>query len=359
MFTLKTGSLFRFALAALTALLALGGCVSGPQNLTGPLGRGPGWVYAPGDMYPEDTYISAVGYGLDREAAEKNALGALVAVFGQSVEGEVLTSYRYAEVVTGELQESWENSAIDSAVKTSFAMETLVGAEIKDRWFDGRDTHYAVAVMDKNKSALLYRSLMSANEDAIRRLTDIPGEDRYSLDAYIRWELAGDLADANGVFLNVLSVLNPPAAALAREGFRPGDEFRLNAREVAKNIPIGLTLSQDPDGRLGAAFSSVIANAGFSTGDGSRYMLEAAVSITDADLPQNPNVFVRYLVEAQFRDLAGGQTLFPFSINGREGHATRSEAVNRALRVAAERIRDEFGRAFADYLAQISPRLGR
>jgi uncharacterized protein YxjI len=310
-------------------------------------------------VYPETSYVSAVGYGLDRESAEKNALGALTAVFGQSVKGEVLTSYRYAEVLTGELREVWENSEIDNAVKTSFAMETLVGAEIKDRWFDGRDTHYAVAVMDKNKSGVLYRSLMAANEDTIRRLTDIPERDRYSLDAYVRWGLAGDLADANEVFLNVLSVLNPPAAALSREGFRSGDDFRLNAREAAKNIPVNLRLSQDPDGRLGAAFSSAIAAAGFSTGGNSRYMLEVSVSISDADLPQNPHVFVRYVVDAQFRDLAEGQTLFPFSINGREGHITRPEAVNRALRAAAERIKEEFGQAFADYLARISPRLDR
>jgi hypothetical protein len=344
---------------ALAALGFLGGCASGPQNRTEPLGKGPGWVYAPGDVYPEASYVSAVGYGLDRESAEKNALGALVAVFGQSVKGEVLTSYRYAEVMAGELQAAWENSEIDSAVKTSFAMETLVGAEIKDRWFDGKDTHYAVAVMDKNKSGLLYRGLIAANEEAIRRLTDISERDRYSLDAYVRWGLAGDLADANEVFLNVLSVLNPPAAALSREGFRPGDDFRLSAREVAQNIPIGLTLDQDPDGRLGTAFRSVITAAGFGTGGGSRYMLEVSVSLTDADLPQNPNIFIRYGIDAQFQDLTEGQTLFPFSINGREGHMTRSEAVNRALRVASERIKEEFGRTFAAYLAQISPRLDR
>jgi hypothetical protein len=312
-------------------------------------------VYNPGAAYPESRFVSAVGYGLNRESADKDALGALVSVFGQSVEGEIRTSYRYSEALAGGLLDNRENSEINSAVKTSFAMDTLVGAEIKDRWFDGRDTHYAIAVMDRSQGALLYRNLIAANEGIIQKLVDLPPEDRYSFDAYARYELAGAVADADAVFLNVLSVLNPAAAALAREGLRPGEDYRLAAREIAGNIPVALRVNQDPNGRIGAAFSSVISGAGFRTGEGSRYTLEVSVSFTDVDLPQNPNKFVRYVIDARLS--AGGQVLFPYNINGREGHTTQAEALNRAVRAAEEKIREGFGAAFNAYLGGLSPKL--
>jgi hypothetical protein len=297
-----------------------------------------------------------VGYGLDREAAEKNALGALVSIFGQSVQGEVLTRYQYSEAIIGTGQEARESSDIDSAVRTSFAMNTLIGAEIKDRWFDERDTHYAIAVMDRNQAGRLYRGLIQTNDETILKLTDIPGGDINSLDAYTRYIQAGDIADASAVFRNVLLVLSPGMAPLLREDLSAGDDFRLAAREIAQNIPIGLELDQDPEGRIGAAFNEAIAGAGFRTGGGSRYTLEVAVSLADVDLPQNSNVFIRYGIDARLRDRAAGQVLFSYTASGREGHATRSEAVNRALRIAEGKIREEFSAAFNAYLARLSPK---
>jgi hypothetical protein len=332
-------------------LFFAGACAGAPRAETG-TGRGPDWVYNTTAVYPEDRFVSAVGYGLDRESAEKNALGALVAVFGQAVEGETNAAYRYSRAVSEGFIDMGEESEIESAVKTSFAMDTLVGAEIADRWVDNRETHYAVALMERMRGGILYRGLIDSNEEIIRNLTALSGEELNTLDACARYNLAATVADANAVFINVLSVLNPASALALRDESRPGEYYRLRAREIAKNIPVAVQVDRDPAGRIGAAFARVLSDAGFRTGSvPSRYVLEVSLSLPEVDLPQNPNKFVRYIVDAGLRDTATGQILFPYNINGREGHTTLSEAENRAIRAAEREILASYAEALGSWLA--------
>jgi hypothetical protein len=234
-------------------------------------------------------------------------------------------------------------------------MQTLIGAEIKDRWFDGKDTHYAIAAMDRLKSGLLYSDLIESNLQVIDHLLDIPLNERYSIDAYARYDLAGIIANANSAFVNVLSVLNPAAAAAMGDEIRREESYRLETLNIAQNIPITVRVQNDRDGRIGNAFSSILSDRGFKTGGNEpRYLLNAAVTLSRVELPQNPNIFVRYIIEAELRDTAHDTILFPYSVSGREGHTSLSEAENRALRIAEENIRESFGAALDTYLSKLS-----
>jgi hypothetical protein len=340
----------------LGALFFVTACASAPQVLSKDTDRGPDWVYNTAAVYPEDRFVSAVGYGPDRESAEKNALGALVAVFGQNVEVETTAAYRYSQAVSEGIIDMGEETEIDSAVKTSFAMNTLVGAEIADRWADNKDAHYAVAVMERMRGGLLYGGLIDSNKEIIRNLTALSGEDLNTLDACARYYLAATVADANALFVNVLSVLNPASAIAARDESRPGEYYRIQARDIARNIPIAVQVDQDRAGRIGAAFGRVLTDMGFRLGSApSRYVLEAALSLPEVELPQNSNKFVRYIVDAGLRDTAAGQILFPYSINGREGHTTLSEAENRAIRAAEREILASYPEALGSWLARGLP----
>jgi hypothetical protein len=306
-------------------------------------------------VYDEGRYISALGFGGDRAQAEKNALGSLTAVFGQTIKGETRASYRYSEAVDEGIFNAEENREIENAVKTSFAMDTLIGAEIRDYWFDGVDTHYAVAVMEKLKCGIRYNDLVESNERVIRNLTDFPPERRDTLEAYARYGLAATIADANVVFVNVLSVLNPASAAAFRTTLRRGEDYRIIQGEIARNIPIDVAVDQDRSDRLRAAFAVAFSLAGFGTGSGnSPYRMEVSLSLSPLDLPGNSNVFVRYIVSGKLIEMRTGNEVFPFTISGREGHLSTGEAENRALRVIEQKIRDDFGAEFAAYLESLS-----
>ena len=114
-------------------------------------------------------------------------------------------------------------------------------------------------------------------------------------------------------------------------------------------------MANDKDGRIRGAFAAALSGEGFRTGGGeARYVLDAALSIREVELPENPNKFVRYMIDANLRDTVSGVVLIPYSIEGREGHTSLSEAEVRAYRVAEEKIRKSYGEALRGYLSRLT-----
>lgn len=331
-------------------------CATAPTSAGKKASEEPAWFSNPSAVYPDNQYVSAVGYGKDREDAGKNALGALVSVFGQSVKGSTTVSSRYSQAVkNGILTDSSEDSAIDRSVDTSYDFDTLIGAEVKDVWYNQRDnTTYAVAVLDKLKALQVYSDLIDKNEKTITRLIAVPEAELYTFDAYARYDLAATIADSNETFLNLLSVISPATASMKRTEASTGDKFRLECVKIAQEIPVDVVVSGDSEGRIQSAFSSVFTEVGFKTGDtGSRYQLDVTVSLSDVKLPKNQNKFTRYVVDAKLTDTTTSMVIFPYSVNGREGHATQEEANNRAIRTAEKKIEDDYKDQFEDFLSQL------
>lgn len=344
-------------IALVLALAALTGCASSPATGTGKIDKNdppkPAWVDNPREVYSDARYVAAVGYGPDRESAEKSALGALVAVFGQNVSGETVVTSQYTEAVREGRVLVTEDSAVQQAVTSSWEQDTIVGAEIKDTWFDGNRTTYAVAVMDKSRAMVLYAELIEANESSIQSLTAIPAAERNTLDAYARFDLAATIAEANAGFVNVLSVVSPGAAAARRSGLTMVEDMRLECRKIAEKIPITVQVENDREDRIRSAFSSVISGAGFKIAEsGSRYALQAVLRLSETELPKNPNKFARYQVESRLTDAQNATSVLPWTISGREGHATLPEAEHRAVRAAEKKIQTEFGAVFSDFLSR-------
>lgn len=344
-------------IALVLALAALTGCASSPATGTGKIDKNdppkPAWVDNPREVYSDARYVAAVGYGPDRESAEKSALGALVAVFGQNVSGETVVTSQYTEAVREGRVLVTEDSTVQQAVTSSWEQDTIVGAEIKDTWFDGNRTTYAVAVMDKSRAMVLYAELIEANESSIQSLTAIPAAERNTLDAYARFDLAATIAEANAGFVNVLSVVSPGAAAARRSGLTMVEDMRLECRKIAEKIPITVQVENDREDRIRSAFSSVISGAGFKIAEsGSRYTLQAVLRLSETELPKNPNKFARYQVESRLTDAQNATSVLPWTISGREGHATLPEAEHRAVRAAEKKIQTEFGAVFSDFLSR-------
>ncbi len=341
----------------LFALLLIASCASGPSSEGGgktASGAEPAWVKNPRTAFPENQYVSAVGFAENRENAEKNALQALIQIFGQSITGDTTVSSRYSQALKGGMIESSEDSAIDRSITTSVEMGTVVGAEIKDVWTEGPRSVYAVAVMEKMKAMMIYSDLIDKNNAAITRLTDIPLAERSTLDAYARYDMAVEIADTNAKFLNLLSVINPAMASSKRASVLSSDQFKIEKLRIAQTIPIAVTVDGDPSGRVKAAFTAAITAAGFKTGgNDSRYQLTAQYSVSEAALPNQTNKFARYAVDARLRDGLTNTELLPYSITGREGHLNYSEAEQRALRIAEQKIREDFGMKFSAFLSNM------
>jgi hypothetical protein len=352
-----------FVLAA-----ALSACVSGPAVSTGaPANQGsavrgnvpaePDWVRSAETAYDRAIYVAAVGYGPDRAVAEKNALTNLTALFGQSIQGDQIVSTRYSEAIRNGAVASWtEDSSMTNAIKTSVELESLVGAEIKDYWFDGRSTHYASAVMERQKTARLYADMIRSNDQIIAGLVSMTEREKNSLDGYSRYTLAGTIADANRVFANVLAVVGSAGTEIDPGSVKNGEDYRLEAAKIAGNIPIAVRVRNDKSSRIQGAFAAVLNRAGFRSGGGNtRYVLNVDASFSPVEMANQNNKFVRYIIDANLTDTGTGNILLPYNINGREGHLNLPEAENRAVAAAEKKINENYGTVLSDYLSSLLP----
>jgi hypothetical protein len=328
---------------------------SGPAQPAVTTGRNkPAWVDSVDSVYGKARYVAAVGYAAGRDMAEKNALANLAAFFGQSIQADQTIVNTYQEAVRNGVTAGWtDNVAMQNTIKTSASMDSLVGAEIKEVWLDSRNnTYYAAAVMEKAKAAQMYTEMILANQNMINNLVPIAPAGKNSLEGFSRYQFAATIADINTSYGNLLRLIDAPIPP----GLVKGDEYRLEAQNIVKAIPVAVTVTNDKSGRIQGAFAKSLAELGFrSGGNNPRYVLRVDITVSPVDLPNNPNKFARMEMSANLTDTAGGAVLLPYNYNNREGHTSLSEAENRLYMVAERKINEEYAKLLYNYLSQLLP----
>jgi len=314
----------------------------------------PAWVNSVDSVYNRNQYVAAVGYASSREMAEKNALSNLVAIFGQSIYADRTITETYQEVVKNGKTTGYTDSLdMQDQIRTSASMDTLVGAEIKEVWYDSKSVYYAVAVLEKAKTAQLYNDMIRANQNMIKNLITMDQAEKNSMEGYSRYQFAAVVADINISYVNLLRVIG---AALPGDVKR-GDDYRLEALDIARAIPIRLKVQNDKADRIEGAFAEAIAGLGFrSGGTNSPYLLDVNITTSPVELATQTNKFTRIELKANLMDSSSGTVLFPFNFNDRQGHVTQSEADNRAYASAARKINEDYAKAFSSYISALIPR---
>jgi hypothetical protein len=316
----------------------------------------PAWTRDPYNAYEKAQFAAAVGIGDTRQMAEKNALGNLVATFGQSIMVDEKISLSYQEAVKSGATANWsENTSIDSTIKTGAGLDSLVGAEIGEVWYDGKKDYYAVAILEKPKAIQTYSNMIRSNQAMINELLNMPAAGKNTLDGYARYQFAATVADINISYGNLLSVIGAPSYA---QGLKRGDDYRLEAKNIANAIPIGITVKNDRAGRVQGAFAKILADAGFrSGGTNTRYRLDASLSLTEDVRPGQPNIFVRYVLDASLVDTeARGTVLVPYNVSDRAGHNSLQAAEDRAYLEVERKIDKDFRELLSNYLSQLLPK---
>jgi len=354
MFRGKLLSVLKAGLFGLWLGLVFSSCAGAPETVA--MAPRPEWVsLGPHERYGSQAYLTAVGRGNSRNAAEMAALGQLVSIFGQRIEVDQRVTESYREAMRSGATATWTHyTAVDTDIVIVAGMDTLIGAEIGDFWADGRGNNYALAVMNRDRATQIYSEMIRANQEIIHNLTNMSLAERNTFDGFSRYQLAAVIADMSISYGEVLSVIGAPQYA---RGLRRGDDFRRGAQEIAREIPISIYVNNDRAGRLHSAFAGAFSDMGFRTGgSNSRYVLDVNVVVQPTDHPGAQVVFSRMELSANLIDVSTGSVLLPFSFQLREGHVTQSEAENRVFIVAERRIDAEYRDLLSDYLSQLIPR---
>jgi len=332
-------------------VLAFSACANSPP--AGPQRQAPEWVRDPYIRFNRQTYVAAVGMGSSRELAERSAMGNLVAIFGQRIELDERITSHYQEAVRSGAAASWsQDITVETVISRAAEMDTLVGAEIGETWRNAIGDYYAAAVLNRARAVQFYSELVRANQTLINNLVNIPAAERNTLEGFARFQLAATIADVTAPYANLLSFLGAPV-----HGFPLGGNLRLEAVNITRAIPIGITVQNDMAGRIHGAFARAFSELGFrSGGRDSRYMLDVNIIASPVIITGSPFYWTRIEVSANLRDTATGTVLLPFHFNLREGHTSQAEADNRAYAAAERRINEQYTGLLSAYLSQLMPR---
>ena len=317
-------------------------------------GSQPNWVKDPYTKYDKQGNVAAIGSGTARQTAEKSAFGALVAIFGQEIQVDEKVHVVYEEAVKTGVAAKWsENTRSDNTITTSAGMDTLVGAEIGEVWHDTKNnTYYAVAVLNKAKAATVYRDMINSNQAMINNLTNMSAAEKNTLEGYSRYQFAATVADINGTYANLLAFIGAPF-----QGLKKGDDYRLEAVNITKAIPVALNVQNDKSNRIQGAFAAALTKHGFRTGGtNSRYALNVNVVSSPVTIANNANKWARIEVTANLTDTSTNTVLVPYNFSNREGHTSQEEANNRAIIAAERKINAEYANMLDDFLSQLLPK---
>jgi hypothetical protein len=364
--------LLKYKIAAALAycgVLLFSACLATPSSGNhSPGGQSmPEWVKNPYSKYDNQRYVAATGSGRNDKEAKNDALSNLVKHFGQSVQVDQRLSTRYSEAVRNGVTASWtESTALQENIST-YAANTLISAEVPETVQADKNTWYAVAVMDKAKTGVIYSDLINTNQAMIGNLINMNQKDKASIEGFSRYYLAAVTADINMSFGNVLKVTGSPVPA----GLKNGDEYWLEAANIAKSIPVMVAVEKRADvdraGSIRNAFSRALSEIGFITAaDSALYTLEVNLTLTEVNYPDRQSEFIskeidakfaRYEVSANLTDSKIKIGLLPvYSISGDLSHSTLQEAENRALSAAERKINEQY----KDWLSgQLTQRLSR
>jgi hypothetical protein len=194
--------------------------------------------------------------------------------------------------------------------------------------------------------------MINANKNMINNLCTMNQTEKNSLEGFSRYQFAATVADINVTYGNLLQVIGAPLP----EGLIKGDNYRLEARNITKAIPVGITVKNDKAGRIQGAFAKSLSDLGFgSGGNNSRYKLDVNVVTSPVEYPGNSLKYTRMELSADLTDTSQKAVLLPYNFNNREGHLVQSEAENLTYSRAEKKINDEYAKLLSDYLMQLLP----
>ncbi len=316
-------------------------------------GTQPRWVNDPYAVYARDRYIAAVGSAGNRDEAQKKALAALVAIFGQSVRSDFTAVTMYTEAVHRGIVSVSENNRVRDEVSTAASMENLIGAEIGNVWDNGRGTVYAVAYMEKAKTISIYSDLIILNNRNIEFLTAMNDTEKNTLDGYARYKLAALVSTINSNYSTLISLAGGSTGAL---NIRSANYFNLEAANIIKNITVAVNVNNDVSNRIRDAFASALTAEGLRTrGNNPLYTLEVRLDMSEVTFPNNSYIYCGFTVSANLVEKTTGAVLFPFNFTDREGHTTYANAEARAVSMMERTIAEKYPVALREYLASLLP----
>ena len=309
-------------------------------------------ILNPSSAYPDSEYVSAVGLGNSRQAAERDATAAITREIKQRVQAEITAQ---ESLVNDGLGWSQNNSLLSTVDTTSdIEISGITIQEVYSVKHSGGEDWYALALINRQQTGSYYKTKAQNNIDVINaKIIEAYKNPNTFTSAEILHQ-AVVLAEETDMYLDILNVVNSKMRSIIVPDYKNAQAVAELERQMRANVTVFIDVDGDVNGRIQAAFKSVLKKYSVTTSldkDTAAYVLEVSVSFTPFEMTADvANKYARYTLDAAMVEQSTGNTVFTYAENGREAHLTESEAVQRAIRTTEQAINQKFSAQFGAFV---------
>jgi hypothetical protein len=315
-------------------------------------GKRPGWVDGRATKYPAEGYLTGVGFGDTRKAAEDSAYAATSRIFQAEISSRTKEWEKYAQTeIKGKVQTTRD---IEISQLTSVATEkVLEDIAIAEVWLDEPEKLiYALAVMDRAHAAAVLRERITEMDRDVLDLQNKAANSPDKLEAVRTLRRAMRISLNRDVYNTDLRIVNP-----AGKGIDPPVSL-ISIKEkihdlVTNHIRMGVEVRGPHHERIRSAILEGLTKEGFSleqSGGQSTIdvLVKGNVSFEKADLPEWK--FVRWAFSVNLVNNKNGKIFGSLTKHGKEAHLNFSEAEQRAVRALQKEIVNELSALMVSFI---------
>jgi len=312
----------------------------------------PDWIEGKSRKYSSEQYLTGVGYGDDRKAAEDSALAAIARIFQAEIHSKTSELEKYTQTDVKGKTHSSRDIQIDqiTSVATNKALEDITIAEVWDDESENRT--YALAVMDRRHAMVSIREKITAidSDIAVMQQKSVTVSDKIERARTIR-AILKSLLDRE-VYNTDLRIINPSGTGIEPPMTLFAVKQQLQAI-LSNEIHIGVQLEGPHNKDVRSSIIEGLTKEGFSVeeqGDIENLdiLVRGVVSFENADLPQWK--FVRWDITIDLVNQTNGKGFGSFTRHGREGHLNFREAEDKAVKALQKDIVNELSQQLVSFI---------
>ncbi len=311
----------------------------------------PDWVDGASMRFPKDLYLTAVGFGDNRESAENNAYAAMGRIFRTEIQSVTHEAERFSQREgNGKIAQTDRTVNLQNQTAVSTRV-TLEHVQLLAHWVDPvSKVHFALAAIEREKAARsLRRKILESNSEreSWTQRSKAAKTPLLGIRALYRAVNASRKVDE---YQSHLFVIDPENAGLEESS---GKTSILNSELktlLHQHFQVELVLTGAHSEEVKMAILEGLNRAGLTSGPNAKLMINGVVRFEKTG-PKSPTWhFVRWNARIILVDKESEQIFGTIRRTGREGQLTPEAAEEKALTVLLKEVEGKIGDLLYQYI---------
>lgn len=322
----------------------------------------PAWIDGVSPDYPSSQYLTGVGQGDNRAAADDRAYAALARIFKAEVSAQSKDWESYLVVEQRGTSRDERKLTLDHLTRVS-TDKVLENATIVDRWYDAKkNLHYALGGMHRAQAETAFmerltdldRSIQSDVDEAHQtsdRLAKVRALRRAARNLVLRETYNADL--------RVIRASGQGTAA----AYRVQDLTRELEEYLSSHLVLAVSVTGDHVEPVQRALTEGLIKEGLRVATvapgtempaaaslSPELLIRGMVRVWPIDVRDPQFMYVRWCSDFEVVDVAGQQIVGAISKGGKEGHLSEREATAKVIRVMQQDLSGDVAKAIAAHI---------